>query len=44
MRAVEYEDIRKANRLLYGTAVLALVIFAIGKAAVIAVLSGGLLF
>lgn len=44
MRAVEYEDIRKANRLLYGTAVLALVIFAMGKAAVIAVLSGGLLF
>lgn len=44
MRAVEYEDIRKANRLLYGTAVLALVIFAMGKAAVIAALSGGLLF
>ena len=27
IRPVEYEDIRRANRLLYGTAVLALVVF-----------------
>ncbi|MDY3918108.1 MAG: adenosylcobinamide-phosphate synthase CbiB [Candidatus Limivivens sp.] len=37
-RPVEYEDIRLANRLLYATAILALVIFGLVKLAVLAVL------
>ncbi len=32
LRPVEYEDIRRANRLLYGTAVLALIVFAAVRA------------
>ncbi len=34
-RAVEYEDIRRVNRLLYATAVLALAVFSIGKGVIL---------
>ena len=34
-RPVEYEDIARANRLLYGTAILALLVFGLGKGVVL---------
>ncbi|MHB1150847.1 MAG: adenosylcobinamide-phosphate synthase CbiB [Eubacteriales bacterium] len=40
IRAVEYEDIRRANRLLYATAITALVLFTIIKASIIFALKG----
>lgn len=39
IRPVEYEDIRRANRLLYATAILSLAVFTLVKLAVIAVLA-----